>query len=113
MITESAQKQCMFIKAINKFGQTVLIELDDDGVVVESSKDLTMIRATKGSIGNYSSRVGEQVCMKSEACGLAYVCTNGICVMENNNTGRITENNFEFVKRFAEKDVVIGDEPVA
>jgi len=113
MINEGSQKQCMFIKATNKFGQPVLIKLDDEGVVVESQADLTIVKSNVGQIGDYSSRVGERVCMQSEACGLAYVCNNGVCVMENDNSGKIIESKFEFVKRFSEQDAIIGDEPVA
>ncbi len=113
MINENSQKQCMFIKATNKFGQPVLIKLDDEGIVVESQADLTIVKSNIGQIGDYSSRVGERVCMQSEACGLAYVCNNGVCVMENNNDGKVVESKFEFVKRFSEQDAIIGDEPVA
>lgn len=113
MINESNQKVAMFIKATNKFGQPVIIKLDDDGKVMESTSDLTIIKVNTGEIGDYSSRVGEKLCMQTEACGLAYVCNNGICVMDNGTNGKITETKFEFVKRFSEQDAVIGDEPVA
>jgi hypothetical protein len=113
MINENNEKQAMFIKATNKFGQPILIKLDDEGKVVESTSDLTIIKTNTGQIGDYSSRVGEKICMQTEACGLAYVCNNGICVMENDNNGRVVESKFEFVKRFSEQDAIIGDEPVA
>jgi hypothetical protein len=115
MINENNTKQCAYIFAYDKFGNPLLIELDDPGVVTESKDDLTMIKSNVGSVVNYSAKVGELECLKTEGCNLAYICDskNGMCVLENDEAGRVVESNFEFVKKFSEKDVIIDDDPVA
>ena len=115
MINDNNVKQCAYIFAYDKFGNPLLIELDDTGVVTESKTDLTMIKSNTGSVVNYSAKVGELECLKTEGCNLAYICDSksGMCILENDDTGRIVESNFEFVKKFSEKDVIIDDDPVA
>lgn len=111
-IEEPNGKQCMYIKAVNRLGQVLLVELDVHGLVTESTRDLTIVKSLSGISRNYSLKVGEIECMKLSGCNLGYICNDGVCVMEN-DSGDIKEQNFEFVKPFAAREVVIDDNLVA
>jgi hypothetical protein len=110
---EGGVKQCSFIRCYNKLGQPLMVKLNDMGVVLESNKDLTMIKSTTGFTRNYSLRVGEAECAKMTGCNLGFVCTDGVCILESDENGDMVEQNFEFVKKFAEREVVIDDDAVA
>lgn len=113
MLDERGVQQCAYIKCYNQLGQPLLVELDAVGVVLESNKDLTMFKTASGFSRNYSLRVGEAECSKLSGCNLGFVCTDGVCILETDESGETKEHNFEFVKKFAEREVVIDDDAVA
>jgi hypothetical protein len=106
-------KHARYIKAYNMLGEVLLIELNTDDIVVESMKDLTMIKSRNGVSLPYSGRMLMSECSKLEGCAISWQCTDGMCIMENADNGDIVENNYEFVKKFTEQEVVIDNEPVA
>ena len=112
LIDEDNGKQCKYIKAVNRLGQVLLVDLDMYGVVISSAKDLTMVKSSSGISRNYSLKVGELDCMKLSGCNLGFICENNLCVMQNDD-GDIRENNYEFVKPFTQKEVIISDSPIA
>jgi hypothetical protein len=110
---EGGVKQCSFIRCYNKLGQPLMVKLNEMGFVLESNKDLTMIKSSTGFSRNYSLRIGEAECAKMTGCNLGFVCTDGVCILESDENGDMVEQNFEFVKKFAEREVVIDDDAVA
>lgn len=113
IVNDGGIRQCSYIRCTNKLGQMLLVELNVPGVVLESNKDLTIVRTVTGSSRNYSLRVSEAECAKLSGCNVGFVCTDGICILENDDNGDIVEQNYEFVKEFARREVVIDDAVVA
>jgi hypothetical protein len=110
----NGQMGALYIKAINSFGQTVFVELDDEGYVSTDKDDLTMVREEKANDIPYSIKMGIAECMNTEVCGVAFDCNESICTMirqPDSNTPK--EENFIYTEKRSERAAILGDKVIA
>ena len=75
---------CRYIKAINKNGHPVYVELDIDGHVVVDPNMTVLNKITDDNMIPRSIKIGSYECAKNEACsGVIFECSNGICAVTN------------------------------
>jgi hypothetical protein len=92
---EDQSLECPYIKAVNKNGHTVFVELDVDGRVEMDNENVTIERKDI-NIVPYSAKIGEMDCSKLDVCGLAFQCTDGICVLTRQDQSLTPlERNFQ------------------
>jgi hypothetical protein len=75
---------CRYIKAVNKHGHTVYVELDTDGHVVVDPNMTILNKIDNDTMIPRSIKIGSYECAKNEACsGVIFECVNGICAVTN------------------------------
>lgn len=95
-ITVNGERQIQYIKALNKNGQYVFINIDVDGYNTSRKSDLRLIKSNQANIVPYSIKMGAIDCAQMDVCGIAFECgPEAICVVSRNGDDLTpTESNF-------------------
>lgn len=106
--------EARFLEAINRRGQKVFIELDTEGFVAISPTDLTLVEGKHATVIPYSVKVGALDCAQMDICGVAFICSNGLCTLQREMVGtgpNIYETNFIYTEKPTIRDGVakLGD----
>lgn len=96
-----------YIKAVNKLGQPVLVEMDTEGYVSVQPNDLTAIESKTAEIVPYTVRMSAQECAGLDVCGVAFECEDAVCTMTSTTTYP-EETTFSYVSNRSEKSAVVN-----
>lgn len=80
--TSDGDKRTQYIKAINKLGQYVFINVDGTGYTSSKTTDLVLFESKNASIVPYSLKMGGYSSAGKDVYGVAFECgTEAICVV--------------------------------
>lgn len=98
---QNGERKTQYIKAINKMGQTVFIEVDVAGYTSARATDLTLIQSHRATAIPYSVKVGASECAGMDVCGVAFECgSDNICVLSRGSDDLTPkEVNFVYVEQ--------------
>lgn len=114
IIRHKQNDKARYIKALNKLGQTVFIDLDSDGVVHVNPTDVTLTQTNKSTMVPYSAKMGTMNCLDLDVCGVAFECSNGICTLHRGVRSSIPiETTFTTVEDYGPKAAIVKGSPVA
>jgi hypothetical protein len=114
IIRTKSDDKARYVKAMNKVGQTLFIELDGEGVVQVTSKDITLTQTNKSTMVPYSAKMGTMNCLDLDVCGVAFECSNGICTLQRDiRSTSPVETTFTTVEEYAPKTALVKGSPVA
>ncbi len=83
---EKGKKTIEYVKVITEKGQRAFVELDiDGGFISDIKKDIVMNSIESGSMIPYSIRSGSLECASTDVCGIAFECTDKICILRRDN----------------------------
>jgi hypothetical protein len=82
---DNGNLMCQYVKAIDETGRSVFVDLDCDGYVSVSPKDMVVTEKSQASVIPYSVKMGTYECASSDVCGVAFECDNEICTMTRSN----------------------------
>lgn len=113
--SDNGDKRTQYIKAINKNGQKVFVQLDVSGYTSARSTDLTFVESNKATIVPYSIKTGAMNCVGNNTCGVAFECGNdAVCVLsrgaDDKNDMQPKEANYVYVEKHAPSSMVIESE---
>lgn len=102
---------CKYIKAVNKTGHIVYVEMDSDGFVVMDA-NLQKLKIThSGNVIPYSIKNGSYQCAKNEGCsGVLFECDNGICTIKSDSDINPTETNYITTEDSKGNKIIIADD---
>jgi len=105
-------EKAKYLKALNKLGQTVFIDLDADTSVQLNHNDQIFVESTKNTL-SYSSKLGSMKSLDLDVCGVAFQCHNGICTLCRDHRSSIPiESSFTSVDNKLPKIGIINDNPI-
>lgn len=113
MLNDAGREVVQYIKAINPMGDIVFIEMDRSGALSVQMADRTVVRVSQGSSIPTSVRVSAETCAGSAACGVAFQCADGVCVLQRDQTGQLYEGNFIITESPSNKRILPVGSPVA
>jgi hypothetical protein len=76
---------CQYLKAVDKSGRTVFVDMDCDGFVSVDPKNMTMVKVSDASVVPYSIKMGAYDCAASDVCGVAFECDGEVCTLKRSN----------------------------
>lgn len=107
-------EKARYFKAFNKLGQTVFVDLDNDGIVHVNPKDLTVTPSNKSNMIPYSSKLGTMKCLDLDICGVAFECYNGICTLHRDQRSTTPiENTFVIIEGHISNNMTVNSDPIA
>lgn len=112
IIDNNGQKQTLYIKCINEFGQKVFVYIDSDGYTTSKANDFTLKQTSTSNFIPHSLRIGAYNCANNQVCGVAFLCPqNSVCVIKRDKDDiEPIENNFVFKTEETEGDKIASTE---
>lgn len=100
--------EAKYYKTFNKLGQIVFVYLDTEGHVAMLPTDVVMIEGSSGTTIPLSIKMGSYECSGLDVCGVAFLCSDGICVLDRENQGGMAprESSYVFLDKGSEKIVI-------
>jgi hypothetical protein len=110
----SGELESHYLKARNSRGQTVYIDLDQDGFVRIQPNDVTLIKSEKAAIIPHSVKLGMLKCAGTNVCGIAFECSNGLCTLiHKKDDMEPVETNLIMVEDKNNTAIIESGQPVA
>ena len=81
-----------YLKAVNKNGQTLYIDINIEGYV-SSEGASTLLEETNVTAVPYSTKISAIQCSKLDICGVAFNCENGVCMVRRGDDMKPQEQN--------------------
>jgi hypothetical protein len=98
--SENGSSNTQYIKATNKNGQKVFVQLDVAGYSTARSNDLTFMETNKATIVPYSIKQGALNCVGIKASGVAFECgTDAVCVLSRDDDMQPKETNYVYIEK--------------
>ena len=88
-----------YIKAKDKHGRTLYIDLEEEEISLKSTD--VVLGETKNIIAPNSLIRGNLSCVEPEARGIAVECSGGVCILSRENKFNLEEKNFSGPTSFA------------
>jgi hypothetical protein len=83
-----------FVKVLAKNGQTAFVMIDQNGYVSTQERDVPMIVSAQASSIPYSIKMGAVNCAGLDVCGVAFDCSDSVCVLLRQDDSVPHETNF-------------------
>lgn len=102
-----------YLEANNMMGHRVFIDIDTDGFVAVSPTDLTLYEGKLATVIPTSTKHGMLKCVGNGVCGVAFVCEDGICALQQEGPGAPTETTFLYREQTNDRIARLGDRAIA
>jgi hypothetical protein len=76
---------CQYLKAVDRSGRTVFVDMDCEGFVSVDPSNMTMVKASDASVVPYSIKMGAYDCAASDVCGVAFECDGEVCTLKRSD----------------------------
>ncbi len=76
---------CQYLKAVDRSGRTVFVDMDCEGFVSVEPSNMTMVKASDASVVPYSIKMGAYDCAASDVCGVAFECDGEVCTLKRSD----------------------------
>jgi len=73
---------CQYIKAVDKSGRSVFVDMDCEGFVSVDPKSMSMSKVSSASAVPYSIKMGAYDCAASGVCGVAFEYDGEVCALK-------------------------------
>jgi len=105
---------CNYVEAYNKKGQKVLVHLDREGILNEDKeRDEVYVESKEGVVVPESIITSADQCAKFDICGIAFRCSDGVCMTTRDKNFKSQTSKFTFAKNCEHENIAAGYEKVA